>query len=101
MPGKMLSTIYGPVLPSGAAEPYRKTCESTSEICLHMRFHHPIDMAQEMLHLAVILQEPDYRGIRSGKAAVLLIASGIMDIAAIEHISPAIAGIVLGQPFLV
>ena len=66
-----------------------------------MRFHHPIDMAQEMLHLAVILQEPDYRGIRSGKAAVLFIASGIMDIAAIEHISPAIAGIVLGQPFLV
>ena len=101
MLGQMLSGIDAPVLTARTAEGEHQRSETALNVATHMGIGQPIDTFQEGEYLAIIFKESDHRLIETCQFFVRLIASGIVRATAVEHISSAIARLILRNAFAI
>ena len=88
---QMFGRIYRPVLAAGAAERYGEAGEPAFEVFLDAARYERIDIAEEILHFAFAVEKLDDGKLAAGEAFVLFVFAGIVDGAAVEDESSAVA----------
>ena len=98
--GHVLRTIDGAMLTASTAKGNLQVGETAVNPALHMEIDQGIDAGEELENFSVALQEIDDGLVESRQVFVLGIASWIVGAAAVEDISAAIAGDIVGDAFL-
>ena len=89
--GKMLGAVDRTVLSTGTSEADLKMGELPLYEAFDMGIDQLVDAVEEGEDLAVVLEEADDRLIEARELFVLLIASGVVRAAAVEHIPAPVA----------
>ena len=97
---KVLGAIYGAVLTACASKGEHKTGEASLDITRHMGISKLIHRIKEGEDFSVVLKETDYRLVQAREFLVRLVTSRVVSASAIEHISTAIAAIILWNTFV-
>ena len=99
MTGECFRAVDGAVLAARAAERDLEVAESAGDVALHVRVHEAVDVVEEPLDLAPLLEEGDDVRVTPGGGFVTLVTPGVVHPAAVEDVAAAVAGCILGQAF--
>ena len=99
--GELLGAVDGAVLPTGAAEGYAEVCEVALEVFVDALADYGFGVVEEGGHSVFALQEFYDGAVFAGIGLVLGVAPGVGQRAAVEDMSSAVAGTVLGKTLLV
>ena len=67
------------------------------DVILYGAIYHTENVVEEFVHVAVLFEKVNHRFIAASELFVRLVATGIMEEAAIKYKTTAIAGIILGN----
>ena len=98
---QMLGCIDRPVLTACATKGKHERGEATLDVAADMGIGQRIDVVQKREYFTIILQELLHRVVKASQLLILLIATGIVSAAAVEHIATAIAAVVMRNAFLI
>ena len=98
---QVLCTIDTAMLTARTSEGEHQRCETSLDISAHMCISQLINALQEGENLAIVFEESDDGFVESGELFVGFVTSGVMRTAAVEHISSAIARLVIRDPLAV
>jgi hypothetical protein len=99
MVGEVFSAIDGAVLAAGAAEGNLEVGEAALEEALYVMIYQPVNGLQETEYLAVGFEEVDDGLVEAGEGFVLVVLTGVVRRATIEHIAASVAAIIVRYTF--
>ena len=99
--GELLGAVDGAVLATGAAEGYAEVGEVALEVFVDALADYGFGVVEECGHSVFALQEFYDGAVFAGIGLVLGVAPGVGQRAAVEDVSAAVAGRVLGESLLV
>ena len=99
MVGKVFGAIDGAVLATGAAESDLEVGEAAFEETLDVMIYQSVHRLQETEYLAVSFEEINDRLIEAGERFILVVLTGVVSRATIEHIAASVATIIVRYTF--
>jgi hypothetical protein len=98
--GEVFGAIDGAMLATGAAEGDLEVGEAALKEALDVMIYQPVNGLQETKYLAVSFEEVDDGLIEAGEGFVLVVLTGVVGRATIEHIAASVATIIGGDALL-
>lgn len=89
------------MLPTGTAEGYHKVGETAVDVALNCSVDEGVAVVKEGEDFAILLEEVDDLAVEPGEGLVTLVLTGVVDGSAVEDVTAAIAGGVVGDAFFV
>lgn len=99
MVGEVFGAIDGAMLTTGAAKGDLEVGEAALEEALDVMIYQPVNGLEETEYLAVGFEEVNDRLVEAGEGFVLVVLTGVMGRATIEHIAASVATIIGGDAF--